>query len=52
MGTSSAPASRGLTPRTRVLFAPAGRAYVYLRYGIHTWWLDPLASPAASSSAR
>ena len=40
----AAHASRGLTARTRVIFGPPGRAYVYLIYGIHEC-LNLIAEP-------
>lgn len=43
-------AHKGLTPKTEVMFGPAGYWYVYLCYGIH-WMLNivtgPLNYPAA-----
>ena len=40
----------GLTERTRVLFGPPGRAYVYLSYGIHSL-LNAVAEPDGDAAA-
>lgn len=40
----------GLTDRTRVLFGPPGRAYVYLSYGIHSL-LNFVAEPEGEAAA-
>lgn len=40
----------GLTDRTRVLFGPPGRSYVYLSYGIHSL-LNFVAEPEGEAAA-
>jgi DNA-3-methyladenine glycosylase len=40
----------GLTERTRVLFGPPGRAYVYLSYGIHSL-LNAVCEPESEAAA-
>lgn len=46
----AAHASKGITPRTRVLFGPPGYAYVYLVYGLH-WCLNIVTEREGHGSA-
>ena len=46
----AAHSSKGLTGRTRIMFGPAGFAYVYLVYGIY-WCMNVVTEPEGLASA-